>query len=109
MVRSVLVVAVLTGLCGAAQAQEERGAQAQGYTQAVQRGHEGVRRQDWQAATDGYGEAAALRPRSAEPILFQAMMLRVRGDLAGALARFREAVRISQAAREDATRAKALL
>ena len=80
--RSILVVAVLTALGGVAHAQQNRS--EQGYTQAVQRGHEGVRREDWQAATDGYGEAASLRPRSGEPVLFQAMMLRVRGDLAGA-------------------------
>jgi len=107
--RFLAVLAALSGMTTLAHAQQNRREETTAYTRAVKRGHDGVRQNDWQAATDGYGEAASLRPRSGEPVLFQAMMLRARGDLAGALARFREASRVSQAGQEDATRAKALM
>lgn len=110
----ILVVALVlaaASLPNIARAQPRNDEEALAYTRALQRGHDGAHRADWQSATDGYGEAASLRPRSGEPVLFQAMMLRARGDLPGSLVRFREALRLSEAAgaSEDATRAKALL
>jgi tetratricopeptide (TPR) repeat protein len=109
LVQALVVVALVVPAVAAAQPRNDEEALA--YTRAVQRGHDGAKRADWQTATDGYGEAASIRPRSGEPVLFQAMMLRARGDLPGALARFREAARLTEATgqAEDGARAKALL
>ena len=92
-------------------AQPRRDEEAIAFNAAVQRGHDGAKRADWQAAADGYGEAASIRPRSGAPILYQAMVARSRGDLPGALAKFRQAVGLAEAtgADEDGIRAKALL
>lgn len=105
-----LVFAALV-LPAVATAQPRNDEEALAYTRAVQRGHDGAKRADWQTASDGYGEAASIRPRSGEPVLFQAMLLRARGDLPGALGRFREAARLAEATgqAEDGARAKALL
>lgn len=109
--RIAVVLAVVVCLPIVAGAQPRNDEEALAYTRALQRGHDGAKRADWQTATDGYGEAASIRPRSGEPVLFQAMMMRARGDLPGALTRFREAARLAESsgAGEDATRAKALL
>ena len=92
-------------------AQPRRDEEAIQYNRAIQRGHDGAKRADWQAAADGYGEAASIRPRSGEPVLYQAMLARARGDLPAALTKFRDAARLAQAtgADEDGTQAKALL
>jgi tetratricopeptide (TPR) repeat protein len=111
MVRPAKLVALVL-LCWSAPAlaQPRRDEAAIQYTRAIQRGHDGAKRADWQAAADGYGEAATLRPNSGEPVLYQAMLARARGDLPGALEKFRESARIAQAAgeAEAGIRAKAL-
>jgi len=92
-------------------AQPRRDEEAIAFTAAIQRGHDGAKRADWQAAADGYGEAASIRPRSGAPVLYQAMLARSRGDLPGALTKFRDSVRLATAtgAEEDSIHAKALL
>lgn len=109
--RIVALVSLALCLPAVAAAQPRNDEEALAYTRALRRGHDGVKRADWQTATDGYGEAASIRPRSGEPVLFQAMLLRARGDLPAALAKFREALRLSEGGgpSEEVTRAKALL
>jgi hypothetical protein len=106
-----LIVLAIALYASVASAQPRNDEEALAYTRALQRGHDAAKRADWQAANDGYAEAASIRPRSGEPVLFQAMMQRARADLPGALAKFRESARLAESTgqAEDGTRAKALL
>lgn len=108
MTRSLMTVALLLLAPALASAQAPERPSADAYTQQVQRGIEQLASGDTAGATTTFQEALATEARRPEAQYYLATVLRMTGDLEGAVSGFQQSAALAQAATLPRWQARAL-